>query len=228
MANTQTCIDVVFKIIADLPEIDEISFVSFDDYDIIQNRIDLNPNISEIIDNALQIRSQLNLPFWDSFNVSLFNKEFPSFNFLKQVKFHNSISKIFSSKVDRLPEFFSKINLEDYLTINSAVKTKDNEIKHIPLLDFHIPVNSANQKICTHVIKNLNLKGYLLVSGKSFHFYGNKLLDKDSLINLLSNALLFSPIIDRAWVAHQLIERSSCLRISKKYSTLPYLVAVIE
>lgn len=33
-------------------------------------------------------------------------------------------------------------------------------------------------------------------------------------LNTLSNALLFSPIMDRAWIDHQLREGSACIRIT--------------
>jgi hypothetical protein len=46
------------------------------------------------------------------------------------------------------------------------------------------------------------------------------------LLTMLAKALLFAPIIDRAWVAHQMIERACGLRISpgKTYSQGPIVV----
>jgi hypothetical protein len=43
---------------------------------------------------------------------------------------------------------------------------------------------------------------------------------------MLARALLLAPIIDRAWVAHQLIERACGLRISpgKTYAQPPIVI----
>ncbi len=60
--------------------------------------------------------------------------------------------------------------------------------------------------------------GFLLQSGESYHFYGKGLLDDRALVRFLGQALLLAPVIDRAWIAHQLIEGASALRISKKPS----------
>ena len=180
-----------------------------------------------LIEDALSIRSQFSLPFWDAFNVSIFNKSFQSYDFLNEVRFHNSKTEVHKIDRDFTLDFLKARNDLEYLTFNSTVILDSKERYHVPMLDFHIPISEINKKTCIAVLKELNFSGFLLNSGKSFHFYGRKLVSESELVTLLSTALLFAPIIDRAWIAHQLIERSCCLRISIKYGHLPFKVAEI-
>jgi len=221
------CIDIIRILINESAEIKFAKFVSFNSYDIIQNRVDFNGELKIVLEEALDLRSKYNLPFWDCFNLCLFNKKIKNFSFLRQLKFHNEKADEILIEKEEVNSFLSDIDLEDYLTFNSKVILKNDQIKHFPLLDFHIPISIENEKISVQIIKELGLKGYLLESGKSYHFYGNELITEDELINILSYSLLFAPIIDRAWLSHQLIERSCCLRISKKYSKIPKFICEI-
>jgi hypothetical protein len=59
---------------------------------------------------------------------------------------------------------------------------------------------------------------------------GWDLLPDESLVRFLGKVLLFAPIVDRAWVAHQLIEGACALRISSRagYGGPPRLVAELD
>jgi hypothetical protein len=76
------------------------------------------------------------------------------------------------------------------------------------------------------VARSLGLHGYIAHSGKSYHFYGSDLMEGDHLMRMLAKALLFAPIVDRAWVAHQLVEKACGLRISpgKTYTQSPVVI----
>ena len=101
---------------------------------------------------------------------------------------------------------------------------KTGDIAHLLLLDFHITVSEENGRLCNAILAELNLSGNLFDSGKSYHFISDTLFKEEEFLNVLYNCLLFAPIIDRAWIAHQLIEKSCCLRISKKYNRFPILI----
>ena len=200
--------------------IENLSFYEFGKYELVQNRIKFIKPLDVIFDSALALRDTYNLPFWDSFNLSLFNKSFENYNFLKEINFHNNpIKKIQIKRDDFLK---SNIDFHNYTTICSLVNSESDH--HIPLFDFHIPPSNNNQKLCVNIIKHLELTGYLLDSGKSYHFIGNKIISYKDLQEILFNALLFAPIIDKSWIAHQLIQKYCCLRVSKKYERLPILV----
>jgi hypothetical protein len=44
-------------------------------------------------------------------------------------------------------------------------------------------------------------RGYIVSSGQSYHFYGSDLLRTDQLVTMFAKALLYAPIVDRAWAA---------------------------
>jgi hypothetical protein len=219
-----TPLDILTEITFNNPAIRQLHFLTFPGYDLLQDRIDLTNELAEPFSHALEFRKKYNLPFWDGFNLSLFNKAFSEYSFINAVAYHNSPASTFVAEAQDLAEVFHRLIQQYYLTINSKVLRQDGTSGHIMLLDFHIPVDLKNQQLCVEIIKHLGLSGYLLVSGKSYHFYGDRIVDEHELLQTLSRALLFSPIIDRAWVAHQLIERSCCLRVTPKYNHLPYLI----
>ena len=215
-------IDIIKKVAKENSNIEYLNFYEFKSYELIQDRINLNEEpLKNVFSNALVLRDEYSLPFWDSFNVSLFGKKINNYTFLKEINFHNSSSdKIVLRKDDFIKNDVSFIK---YTGFSSKINSGTSDL-HIPLLDFHIPTSDENQNICLNILLHLNLKGYLLNSGKSYHFIGKGLVSYEQLQNILFNALLFSPIIDKSWIAHQLIQRYCCLRVSKKYERLPFLV----
>jgi hypothetical protein len=112
------------------------------------------------------------------------------------------------------------------LAASSRVECVGKEDMHIPMLDSHCDVSAANDRRVRFITIALGLHGYIVHSGRSYHVYGSKLIATEELVTLLSSALLFSPIIDRAWIAHQIIERACGLRISpgKTYPHPPLVV----
>lgn len=116
--------------------------------------------------------------------------------------------------VARLHEYISALNVGQILALSSAVVTKKGHTLHVPMLDFHCQASIENDKLVKTVLIEIGLEGYVAKSGRSYHFYGKELLDERSLITFLGRSLLFCPIVDRAWIAHQLLERACGLRIS--------------
>jgi hypothetical protein len=92
---------------------------------------------------------------------------------------------------------------------------------HIPMLDFDLTSAPKNLGIIENILRVLKQRGMILNSGKSYHFIGYNLISENELLDLLAKFILVHPISDKAWTAHQIIERSASLRISKKYGSLP-------
>jgi len=218
-------IDVLKDILSNNKTIKGLSFCEFGTYELVQNRIKLIAPLDQVFSKAMEMRNRYKLPFWDSFNVNLFEQDISDFDFLKEINFQNEPINII--KYSREDFIKNNIDFQTYTGLSSSVISEKSNL-HIPLLDFHIPPSNANQQLCSEILVHLNLKGYLLNSGKSYHFIGSDIIDFKSLQNLLFNALLFSPIVDKSWIAHQLIQKYCCLRVSKKYERLPYLVEEIK
>ena len=74
----------------------------------------------------------------------------------------------------------------------------------------------------------LNDQYAVLETSRSYHVIGTHLLNEEEVSRFLSKAILFSPITDHAYIAHQLLEAESALRITGRdeQGDVPSLVAV--
>jgi len=117
------------------------------------------------------------------------------------------------------------------LTVLSEVLCRDGLVRHLPMVDFHALKSPENRRIVEAVSERL-LPGRVILmdSGESYHAYGTQLLSEESLRQFLGRALLFVPVIDRAYVAHQLIEGRCALRLTSGggKSQVPEVVAVLR
>ena len=182
---------------------------------------------------VLHLRSSTSLPFWEGLLQLVSNSSVETPTLLQKVRRHNSqtptLEKLSRRYVrnDVLIEKIKELKTGEVLAISSRVECiRPIQFMHLPMLDFHCKTSSSNDRLVRAVVLSLNLHGYIAHSGQSYHFYGSKLVDTQNLQAILSNALLVSPIVDRAWLAHQMIEGACGLRISpgKSYSACPTIV----
>lgn len=189
----------------------------------LQDRLQLDPEAGKILEQGLAIRQKLGLPFWDSVLVASFGSGEAALPLLRNADFHNlnlrrKIQVIAAQWSQALVDSeVCALHKGNMLVLSSCVQLSSKQTAHIPMLDFHIPSNMKNQKVAEVIARKLDPNGgFLLESGKSYHFYGKSLLTEADFRQFLSHALLFSPVVDRAWIAHQLIENAAGLRISEK------------
>lgn len=185
--------------------------------------------------NALTLRGAHSIPFWDAFFAVLPGSHPRLDHVLLRAMEHNEASRNkrnFSRK-----EVLSGV-IHDYIrnasgdlmvVASSHVTCTDGDDRHIPMLDFHRRASAENERLVSSVVRALKRTGFLLESGKSYHFWGDTLLSQSSLVEFLGKSLLFAPVVDRAWLAHQLIEGACGLRLSGRpgYGGPPKMVAKI-
>jgi hypothetical protein len=185
-----------------------------------------------LIKQALAIRSELSLPFWDSLLLYISTHPAKAHHLLKRATLHNpqNLDALQIHRDDctesRLRKIIEVLPCGRMLAISSRMLTRQGNTLHLPMLDFHCLASPENDILVKSVMTEIGLEGYIARSGRSYHFYGNKLVDEQSLVAILAKALLFSPIVDRAWIAHQLLERACGLRISpgKDYQNCPVII----
>ncbi len=217
-------LDVIKELLDELPEIESISFTGYPKQTLVQDTLDLSEDDKILVSSALKIRSNLGLPFWDSLMLSCFDKENISTNILTRALIHNKNVEILKTNEVSKVENYIKSKPDENTSLNSSVTLRSGITMHLFLVDFHIRPSINNLEIVSSVLNVLELHGYILNSGESYHFISNSLYDENELLNLLAKSLLFSPIVDRAWIAHQLLERSCSLRVSEKHGLLPNLI----
>lgn len=217
-------LDVVSEIIVENSDIEFLTFSKYPQQTLIQNEIALSKSDEKLVAAALEIRNKFRLPFWDSLMLSFFDQENISTKLLSSALVHNkNAEKIKTCDIREIKKILN-ISPEQNISLNSEINFKDNTIKHLYLLDFHIYPSANNLIIISEILHVLGLHGYILDSGESYHFISNSFFDLEIILDLLAKSLLFAPIVDRAWVAHQLLERSCSLRVGIKHGIMPTVI----
>ena len=234
--HSASAFDVLIEIARTNPAIETFQFATLEFAPPLDMRAQLSIADETVITKALEYRSALHLPFWDGAMLAAAFSTEPPKGLFSAATYHqhlpNSLHTVSASdlSISRLSEMCDNATKHgQLLAITSLVTLNDASHKHLALLDFHTPFSNQATTIVKEVVRALGLSGKLLKSGKSYHFYGNSLISTESLVPFLAKALLFEPIIDRVWIAHQLMERRAALRISPRteYGGVPTTVCSI-
>lgn len=222
----KTTLDIIKTIYTQNPDIASFKVIEY------QPQKDIKKDLSDrwtqcdesVFQNALNLRREHQIPFWNAIMASCINNKEWSRNCLSASLRHNPIrliAEIASSKLELLPAIEAD---GDRKSINSEVTMKDGSVKHIPMLDFHIPYGDDSTEVVKEICNLLGIHGYVLSSGRSYHFIGTELVDFSGMVKFLSKALLFTPIVDEIWIAHQLQDGSCSLRYGVKHGVVPTVI----
>ena len=186
----------------------------------LQKRIKMGRMEEELVNAALKIRKDVGLSFLEALFAAC----------LKQGKFTNPLldaallhqgtgSESEISRTDvlvgRLTEMAHKRNVGQAVGLLSEVELKSGELRHFVFLDFHCEVSEDNVKLVSGVCDRLLPGGYLLLdSGDSYHAWGIQLVSPSERVRRLGRSLFFMPIVDGVYIAHQLMQDASSIRIS--------------
>lgn len=213
--------DLFVRLLQLHPEITTLQLLEFPPVPLVQDRGILGIEEEALVLRAQALKERHALPFWDCALICTFESERVPKGILSAARFHNgprtSVREIAAAELagSALVAADARLPADRIVAISSLVRMRDGTRRHIPMLDFHCPVSPANHEVAAEVLRKLEMgSGYLVESGESYHFYGERLLNVSELSRFLGTALLFSPIVDRAWIAHQLIEGFCGLRIS--------------
>jgi hypothetical protein len=215
-------------------EVEAIQVVSYPRAPLVQDREELRFGDREIVRRALVSREKSHLPFWDSVMMQIYSAEPSEGYLLDAALFHQSQrgaemtltrEEVLEGAVEKLSR---NVAPDHGLALSSELRNTDGARLHLPLLDFHVPINERSEILAVAVARRILGAGFVLLQGhNSYHLWGLKLMSQADLINFLARALLFAPIVDRAYVAHQLLERRCALRISAAPpKAIPYVVFV--
>lgn len=190
----------------------------------IQERVALNRWERAVVASALRMRATLKLPFHDALLLCMDDKA-PRPRLLRAVGEHHSYPlrehqlRPAESVSSALSALLRRRRPDSMLVLSSEVTLINGQRKHIPMLDFRFTPSRAQQRLIQFVLQELRAPpGYLLISGGSYHYYGGQLVSVDELRRWLAHSLLYSPLLDKIWIAHQLIEGRCGLRVSPKPS----------
>jgi hypothetical protein len=220
-----------------LQEVREVRLARCSPLPPLQTRLNLTASERVVFDKALEIRAGTGLSFWDAVLLQLPSTP-DAVRLLDAAMMHVSLrghertlswSEVSTGGLERAcAEFSSEVGAS--MTLLSEVVHRDGSLRHLPMLDFHAIKSPANQRIVEAVAERLFPEGSILMdSGESYHAYGTRILSEEHFRRFLGTAMLFVPIVDRAYVAHQLIEGRCALRLTPGggKSQVPRVVAVL-
>lgn len=204
---------------------------------LLQQRLALTADENTIIAKATALRSSSGLPFWETLMLSCFDEPHDFTRLLQEATFHqshaDSLLRISRDEVlaGRLADLVTAQPAGHHLSFSSKIELGGAGTKQLPLLDFHCPESVENDRLVTEVCKQLYRDTTLVFSsGESYHALGLGPLDEHGFRNFLTRSLLFAPIVDARYVAHQLLEGACALRLSNSADkpSLPRLKFIFE
>jgi len=184
----------------------------------LQQRISVTPLEQEIIDAALGIRLEARIPFWVAIFAACLRAGKCSDSLFDAALFHNGFGDLTavpvnSLKLDGLKDIVAKG--QNNIGLVSRVELTDGDAHHLAMMDFHCGIAAENTEMVASVCRRLMPNGFILLdSGDSYHACGIVLLTAEERLEFLSKSLLFAPIVDSSYIAHQLMQPMSSIRIS--------------
>lgn len=225
--------EVVAEIVTAHREISHFHVLDVPSPPLLQERLPSDLVDPVVLGEALNLKERYGVCFWDAYFVSLRDRPANMMETFSAALLHDSsaqrLRRIESKEVSSLRKLERSMPKGQMLAISSRVELRNGENRHIAMLDLHPVASPTNLAAATAAIRALNLSGggFLLQSGKSYHYYGVALLTERELVEFLARALLLGPIVDTRWAAHQILEGACALRIGSRrgYQDLPFVVA---
>jgi len=217
--------DIIRELVCDNSGIKTCRFFSFSTCTKLQDRLrGIDTLKRDLIAKAQKKKKTEGIRFWNAL-LSIFVEE--------GIYNRELLDEVFYHQPNRDFAYVNRENLEEFLetrkttpqAINSKVLMIDGSSRHIPLLDFKVPSKQGHDNLVADCVRAMGLRGYVLDSGRSYHFIGSDLISESELMDLLAKFVLLDPISDKAWAAHQIIERSASLRVSEVLEYAPSVVS---
>ncbi len=191
---------------------------------------------SAMLKRAVDLHDSVGVPFWEAMLLTLRAASMAPAEVLRAATYHNPATenvRILDTRglsEARLRQIASSASTGRVMAVSSQVEMGDGSIAHLPMLDFGSIRPFDQLAVVEEIVRQLGVGGWILLSGKSFHFYGDRIISQADLTVYLARSLLFAPIVDARWVAHQLIESACALRISAKGASeeMPTVVSQIK
>lgn len=151
------------------------------------------------------------------------------FEMLDDLGFTKQIRNV--SNMPGAKELTDKYQEEFVLCMASVVKLDDGSFRHIPMIDFssHFEQDLSKAEEALRAIGEK--RGFILASGRSYHYYGINLLSEDEWPKFVGSCLLLNTqdikIADDRYFGHRLRDGYGGLRIAA-HSTKPFVPKIVR
>ncbi|MEK7154792.1 MAG: hypothetical protein AAB697_01545 [Patescibacteria group bacterium] len=138
-----------------------------------------------------------------------------------------------------LEEIEQSLGEGEQLAISSRIKLVSNEVAHLPMMDFQTPKGKLGLQLVRERFQHAGISnGWILETGKSYHYYGNNVLNQEQWLGFMGLCLLTSvvhtrdnieQVADPRYIGHSLRRGCNTLRITTRGDKdfIPRIVARI-
>ena len=126
----------------------------------------------------------------------------------------------------KIGQLFDTLKGDEQLAISSQMIMVSDKIQHLPLMDFSLSKSPENLELLKTRLDYIGcVNGWILESGKSYHYWGAYPLPEKEWINFMGKCLLTSVVHDRdniqeiadpRFIGHSLIRGCNTLRMSTR------------
>ncbi|WP_437945288.1 primase 1D-like protein [Sorangium sp. So ce296] len=201
-----SALELVLRLPSLQPLIRQLSFVIFTPYAGVENRARIESKVpleSRSVAEFLELRPPIVLL------DELLRHDARPKRELVHVKTRDLSVAQLNAMVRRLPEG-AALGLCSVSQLRNKARTM-----HIPMMDFRVPPSEAGLTILREALYRMGFRrGALLDSGRSYHFYGFDLMNRDQWWEFMARSLLVAPLVDVRYIAHRLLEGTGILRLT--------------
>lgn len=232
-------LDVVARLVAAEPRIERLRFTAYTPSPGLEERLAAEEPQSELrlFGAAKALAAHEGLPLWSAVMNAYLEDAAMSERLMDSALVHEHVGEreflLERREVDipRLDMLAARLDRGLVLALDSCVTLTDGQSAHIPMLDFRCRPSDATLETTMTALGRIGQRaGAILLSGRSYHYYGFELLDDIGWRAFLGRALLLAPLVDVRYVAHRLIDGFSRLRLTAadRKPVVPILVATLE
>ena len=221
MSAIEERVDRAYRaVVKAVPEIEGLVLQPYETPPEYEVRMGGGPKARTIAERARQLRRDLGIPFWDA--VLLLGTEAGGEAnrdaLLRAASYHQSPSgdRVVLEREELFAHGFASVPDDGRSwAVSSAVEVESGAELHLPMLDFRCSKSGAELQMVIEISKRLLAKPFVILeTAHSYHLLGASLLDFEEFAAFFGRASLFGPLVDRAYIAHQLINGSAALRVT--------------
>lgn len=224
-------------IVRQLPEISSLFVAPYRIPPKYEDRVLGQAGDKQLLIKARDHRDKLKIPFWDAVITEAMAIGPINELIIDGILYHQNINEnvyeIHRSDIlcAGIVKSIDKAGIKYPWAVLSRVRTKHGKELHVPMLDFRCQVSEFNlislQRIAHQL---LNCPWVIIESDMSYHLVGASLINYKEFSAFLGKAVLLGPLVDRNYIAHQLINGCAGLRIvgptsksalNTRYTTFP-------
>ena len=218
--TNEPCAAVYEAIVDLLPDVRALLVRAYKNPPPYEERVRGRSRTNDVLLRARNLRMSKGLPFWDAIVLEMIAEGSIDDRLLDGLLFHQEpIDDLLEVSRDEIEaegilKAVERAHIPYPWAVLSEVVCVDGTRKHFPMMDFRCELShSSLQSVKAIAIRLLSCPWTVIESERSYHLVGAELLTFRELAAFFGRSLLLGPIVDRHYIAHQLLNGTAALRI---------------